>query len=268
MRSAQLLVQDNKQETSVPLYLSLSNLSTAQRLLGKTEEARRNAQWALDEVRRLQQIVGVDVVGHLHRELGLTHEQAGDWQQAMASFTQAEACYADRIRQLQQRQLQPQELQPAATAASCSPPTPSAVQPHSSLDSIPELQKEQSGCLFAIGLMLEKLQTPEAAIPFYQQAAAVAAAAFGPNSVNTAEAHVALGKLLFTLSAAGQEGDEMRRRAGEELMAALEIYQAREDPKLLQVLPLYMKTLGVATDIVQQLMRDAKQGTGNDATSA
>ena len=254
LRSSQHLVTSNQQHNSVPLYLALSNLATAQRLQGKIVESKSNARQALDQVRGMRKEVGAETVGHMQREYGLACEALGEWKEARQSYVEAEKCYRDKIQQVQSSGTS----QPPAASASTPPPSPSASSPLSSPSDLPSLLREHSGCLFAVGVMSERLDELPAAIEQYSAALEQAKLAWGDSTVNVAEVHVAAGKAL--LERGRREGSEQWTEAGrEQLMAALTIYQERQDKKLLEVLPVYLNSLqameGVA-EIMEQIKRD------------
>ena len=253
LRSSQAIVREGSAHSSVPLYLALSNLSTAQRELGKLAESKSNAAYALSHVRALKDAVGADVLGLLHRQLGLVCELQGQWEEARDNYTQAERCFRERIDRL--RAAPPPSSSSSPTSSSSSSSFSSSS--FSPSDSIPALQKEHAGALFALGLAHQRLQQTDTAITYYKEALQVASTAYGADSLPVAEGHVALGRLLVEEAESGRSsrGDELRERGSAELMKALEIYQARNDPALLAVLPLYMRSVGLDENIAQQLMQ-------------
>ena len=263
LRSSQHLVTQNQQHSSVPLYLALSNLATAQRLQGKTTESRSNAQQALDQVRGMRKDVGAETVGHMHRELGLACEALEQWQEARQNYIEAEKCYREKIQQLQSSATTPPQP-PTETS-----PTVESALPSTSPSDLPSLLREHSGCLFAVGVMNEKLNDLPAAVSQYSAALEQARQAWGEDTVNVAEVHVAAGKAL--LERGRREGSEQLSESGrEQLMAALTIYQERQDKKLLEVLPLYLNSLQAmegVTEMLEQVKREEEQAVRDQRKS-
>ena len=265
LRSSQHLIKQNQQHNSVPLYLALSNLATAQRLQGKTGESKSNAQQALDQVRGMRKEIGAETVGHMYRELGLTCEAREEWEEARQNYVEAEKCYREKIVQLQSSS--PQAT--TASAASPSPSSPSSLPSESATSSpsdLPSLLREHSGCLFALGVMSEKQNDLHAAISHYNAALEQAKRAWGNGTVNVAEVHVAAGKAL--LERGRRESDEQLSEAGrEQLMEALTIYQEKQDKKLLEVLPVYLSSLQAVENLSEMMKEDEEDGRNERKTS-
>lgn len=267
LRSSQHLITANQQHSSVPLYLALSNLATAQRLQGKASESKSNARQALDQVRGVRKEVGEETVGHMYRELGLACEALEEWGEARQNYLEAEKCYREKMRHtLGSDTLQPQQTLTAPPSSSTPPDLPA---PSTSPSDLPSLLREHSGCLFAVGVMSERLNELPAAIEQYQAALEQSKRAWGDNTVNVAEVHVAAGKALLERGRR-ESNDEWSEAGREQLMAALTIYQERQDRKLLEVLPVYLNSLqameGVA-EMLEQVKKEENAGRDERKTN-
>ena len=245
--------------SSVPLYLAMSNLSAAQRNQGKLQESEQNALSALQAVLALGSALSPDVAAHLHREMGLAQELQGKWEAAKEHFDASQRLYQQRIDHLHAQQKGTDPASPAASSSALAASSTSSSSAVSPSDSLPDLHQQRANALYGLGLAHEKLNDSPSALSSYRAASECAEVGYGASSVNAAEAHVAVGRLL--VEEAEKTGDEgkkasLQERGGEELMKALDIYRAHEHPKLLEVLSLYMRSLGLSDQDVDDILGD------------
>lgn len=258
LRCSSNIALERDLESSVPMYLSLTNLATTQRMLGHISEAETNARRSIQYALPLIAQIGHDTIAHLWRELGLVCEAGQKYAEAKDCYIKSADAYKVKLDALIK---QPK---------------------NQSNDQLTELKKEYSGSLFAIAVMSEQIADQSAstdksldlynqAVKEYEHSYQVAADAYGAETVNVAEIHVTVGKCLLKMSkhhslsqdqSPNSSSNQLGDKGREELLKALEIYQNLKDPKLIPVLKLYLSSMDSAA--MDSILADADAADAQD----